>query len=67
MPMIEEVYNLFISMLLEATMIFLGNVIHKRWHTWIGRRTGGDKVIAGTSGDASRMRGRKGQREWCGR
>lgn len=28
-------------------MIFLGNTIRKRWHTWIGRRTGGDKVIAG--------------------
>jgi len=48
----EQAYHLF--MLLEAIIIFLGNAIHKQWHTWIGRRTGGDKVIAGTSGDASR-------------
>lgn len=48
----EQAYRLFISTLLEAIMIFLGNAIPKQWHTWIGRR--GDKVIAGTSGDASR-------------
>jgi len=30
-------------------MIFLGNAIQKRWHTWVGR-LGEDKVIAGTSG-----------------
>lgn len=37
-----------IHSLLEAAMIFLASVIYKRWHTWIGRRTSGDKMIAGT-------------------
>jgi len=61
--MTKQAYRLFISTLLGATMIFLENAIHKQWHN-VDRRTSGDKVIAR---DASRMRGRKGQREWRGR
>lgn len=48
MPVTSSLFiHIHTRSLLEAAMIFLASVIYKRWHTWIDRRTSGDKMIAG--------------------